>query len=498
MHRRKFCTTALGAGVAAVLPSTARLSTLTAMSVLESDLLAVTADGNELTIERAAALELQDSLEGPLLFPGSERYESTRHVWNGMIDTRPAMIARCATTEDVSKAVSFAAERHMLLSVKGGGHSFSGKCVAERGLMLDLGAMREVTVDTDSKTARAQGGALLAHLDGATLPHQLVTTTGTVSHTGVGGFTLGGGFGRTDRLHGLAVDNVLGATLVTADGKIRSLKAQENEDLYWAIRGGGGNFGVVTEFVYSLHPFNPTIYGGSVFYPFSQAKLVLTHWAEVNEGLPDAASVEPQFYHPPGGERVLELQLFFAGDHAKGEKLFSEFARVGAPDRVDLGPKSYQAVQTMWDELLAHGQLNYIKSGLLPALTPAVIEAIVESFEGDHLPAMWFQHLGGKTARIDPQATAFPHRHVHSNLGVAGSWRDPAESEVRIAKVREIYAAVQPQMQGFYANLNEEPLRATQRNFGVNYERLVALKSKYDPANLFRLNANIEPAEKLS
>lgn len=471
---------------------------LKAMTVLPGEIDAVSADGDELTIEQAAALELRDSLEGTLLFPHDERYEVARRVWNGMVDKRPAMIALCATTTDVAKAVTFAAERHMLLSVKGGGHSYPGKCVADRGLMIDLSAMHGVTVDAGSKTAKVQGGALLGHLDSATLAQNLVTTTGVVSHTGVGGFTLGGGMGRTDRLHGLAVDNVLGAKLVTADGRVRRVNAEENQDLYWAIRGGGGNFGVVTDFTFRLHPFDPQIYGGSLYYPISALREVLTFWADINDSLPDAASVEPQIYPLPDGGKEVELQLYYAGNHAEAEKLFATFAQVGSPFKTDLGPKSYQAVQTMWDGALKHGQLNYIKSGLLPALTPAAIDAIVESYEGDHLPSTFFQHLGGASSRIEPRATAYPHRPVHSNYGITAFWNDPSESEARIAKIRQIHAAVQPYMQGFYTNLNEDQRSKTQRNYGVNYERLVQIKTQYDPQNLFRLNANIEPGETLS
>ena len=216
-------------------------------------------------------------------------------------------------------------------------------------------------------------------------------------------------------MHGFAVDNVLEATLITPDGQIRQVSADENEDLFWAIRGGGGNFGVATGFTYRLHPFNPTIYGGSLIYPWSQARVVLTFWAEVNDSLPDAASVEPQGYINEDGERVFELQLFFAGPHKEGEKVFAQFQKVGKPVSVELGLKSYQAVQTMWDGLTVHGQLNYLKSGLLPALTPAAIDAIVESFEGDYLPGIWFQHLGGASSRIHPKATAYSHRQAHSN-----------------------------------------------------------------------------------
>ena len=495
MRRRTFCRTALSAGVAAALPATQALAYLNAMTAVPGDIHAVTGDGNEVSIQAVVVKEFKESLEGALLFPGDERYEQARHVWNGMIDRHPAMIAVCANAGDVSKAVQFASEKNLLLAVKGGGHSFPGKSVCEKGLMIDLSRMNHVTVDADARTATAQGGALLGQLDGAALPHELITTTGVVSHTGIGGFTLGGGMGRTDRVTGFAVDNVLGATLVTADGKVRQVSDENDTDLFWGIRGGGGNFGVVTEFVYRLHPFNPTIYGGTLTYPYSQAKEVLGHWAEVNSSLPDAASVEPGFFLSPEGESVFYVSLYYTGDHGAAEKEFAKFVAATKPASSDLGLKSYQAVQTSLDEITAHGNLAYLKSGFIPELTPAAIDAIVDSYQGEHLPSTWFQHLGGASSRVEPTATAFPHRHMHSNYGIDASWQEPSESENRIAKVREIYAQVEPHMQGFYTNLNEDTMSRTQRNFGVNYERLVQIKKAYDPTNLFRLNANIDPSE---
>jgi FAD/FMN-containing dehydrogenase len=466
---------------------------LNALTAVPAEIQARTADGDDLAIEPADALELQRSLEGALIFPGDPRYESTRRVWNGMIDKHPAMIAVCANENDVARAIGFAADRYMLFSVRGGGHSFPGKSVCEKGLMIDLSAMHQVAVDVEARTARVQGGALLGHLDAAALKHGLVTTAGVVSHTGVGGFTLGGGMGRTDRVFGLAVDNLLGAKLITADGSLRRVGPDQDQDLFWAIRGGGGNFGVATEFTYRLHPFNPTIYGGALTYTWSQARDVLAHWAEVSEELPDAASVEPSFSLNPEGERVMNVELYFAGDHQAGAKEFDKWVRSTRPVSSDLGPKSYQTVQSQWDGIAAHGRLNYLKSGFFAELTPQAIEAMVESYEGDFLPNTWFQHLGGATSRVDPQATAFPHRHVHSNFGIDGSWTDAAETEVRIAKIREIYSRVAPHMKGFYTNLNEDTENRTHRNYGVNYERLVQIKNRFDPENLFRLNANIRP-----
>ena len=438
MRRRTFCTSAISAGIFTALRAPNAIAYLNAMAIVPGEIPAVTAAGEDFVIESAAALEFQESIEGALLFPGNNHYEAARRVWNGMIDKHPAMIAVCSNANDVASAVNFAADRNMLLSVRGGGHSFPGKSVCEKGLMIDLSTMHQVTVDAAMRTARAQGGALLGGLDAAALAHDLVTTAGVVSHTGVGGFTVGGGMGRTDRVFGLAVDNLLGATLITADGTIRQVGPDQDEDLFWAIRGGGGNFGVVTEFTFRLHPFNPTIYGGPLGYSWSQARDVLNHWAEVGDKLPDAASVEPSFFVNPDGERVMGVELYFTGDHA-------------------------------------------------------AIEAMLESYQGENLPNIWFQHLGGASSRVDPQATAFPHRRMHSNYGIDGSWTDPAESAVRIAKIREIYASMEPYMEGFYTNLNEDTLSKTQRNYGVNYDRLVQIKNRFDPTNLFRLNANIQP-----
>lgn len=493
MRRRTFCASAVSAGIVTALPAPNVFAYLSAMTAVPGEIQAVTADGKDLAIEAAAVLELQESIEGVLLFPGNDRYEMARRVWNGMIDKHPAMIAVCSNVNDVANTVSFAADRNMLLSVRGGGHSFPGKSVCEKGLMIDLSAMHQVTVDAAMRTARAQGGALLGGLDAAALAHNLVTTAGVVSHTGVGGFTLGGGMGRTDRVFGLAVDNLLGATLITADGTIRQVGPEQDEDLFWAIRGGGGNFGVVTEFTYRLHPFNPTIYGGALGYSWSQARDVLNHWAEVGDKMPDAASVEPSFLVNPEGERVMGVELYFTGDHEAGEKEFDKWVKATNPVSNDLGLKSYQVVQSQWDGVAAHGRLNYLKSSFLPELTAGAIDAMVESYQGDYLPNIWFQHLGGASSRVDPQATAFPHRRIHSNYGIDGSWTDPAESDVRIAKIREIYAYMEPNMEGFYTNLNEDTQSKTQRNYGVNYDRLLQIKSRFDPTNLFRLNANIEP-----
>ena len=318
MRRRTFCKTAIATGVVAALPACSRSTTDPAAS---STIEAVSSSGEELSLESAAVSDLADSLMGRLYLQSDDGYDEVHKVWNGMFDhKRPAMVVQCTSVDDVRNAVIFARERSLLVSVKGGGHSFPGKSTCDGGMMIDLSLMHGVEIDVDARTARVAGGALLGHLDAAALQHDLVTTAGVVSHTGVGGFTLGGGMGRTDRLHGLAIDNLLAATIVTASGDILHVSDEENPDLFWAIRGGGGNFGVVTEFLYRLHPFNPTVYGGLLSYSFDQARDLLHLYAEMDDQLPDEASVEPSWLVGEDGSRVVSVEICYAGNARAGEQ----------------------------------------------------------------------------------------------------------------------------------------------------------------------------------
>jgi hypothetical protein len=304
---------------------------------------------------------------------------------------------------------------------------------------------------------------------------------------------LGGGLGRVDRMYGLAIDNLLSAEIVTAKGEILQVSEDENVDLFWAIRGGGGNFGVATTFVYQLHPFNPTIYGGHITYPFDQARDAWTFFAEFSETVPDECNLEPSMVVGPDGQRVYTIEVCFAGDHKKAEKILEPLVSFGKPMESQIGPMPYATMQTSADSVLGHGRNYYLKSGYIAEFTTAAIDAIVENYEGDHLPLVFIQHLGGRTAEIDPQATAFAHRMVHSNFGMVSGWDDAAETEQRIEKLRSYYAAIEPHMNGFYANLHEETGNKNRGNYGVNYDRLVGVKNRYDPTNLFHLNANIKP-----
>ena len=494
MRRRTFCKTTLAAAVAAAIPGCGRDMPPAATDV-GSLIPAVSSAGEEISIETVAISELADSLSGNLYLQADEGYAAAKRVWNGMFDHRqPSMVVQCLSTDDVVNAVNFARERNLLVSVKGGGHSYPGKSTSDGGMMIDLSQMHAVDVDADGnapnghKTARVDGGALLAHLDGAALQHNLLTTTGIVSHTGVGGFTLGGGMGRTDRMMGLAIDNLLAATVVTASGDVVRASEDENGDLFWGLRGGGGNFGVVTEFVYRLHPFNPTVYGGDLIYDVD--KNFLEHYAELLDTVPDEANIEPVFMPGEDGNMIAIVGVVWGGDHAAGEKALASMLAFPGLKGGELGPKSYQAIQTQWDGLLAHGGQSYLKSGFLNELTPEVIEIMVD-FVNRGTISSWFQHLGGATSRVAPDATAFAHRNVAVNFGIDYSSRDPAQNEAGIAAVREFYYALAPHMSGFYTNLHDDTEKKIWGNYGSNYPRLVELKNQYDPTNLFRLNANI-------
>lgn len=490
MHRRTFCKTTLAAAVAATIPGCGRDAGPAATDV-GSRIPAISLAGEEISIESTAISEFADSLSGQLYLQADEGYAAAKRVWNGMFDHKqPAMVVQCGSTDDVANAVNFARDRNLLVSVKGGGHSLPGKSTSDGGMMIDLSQMYAVNVDPDQMTARVDGGALLGHLDTATLEHELMTTTGTVSHTGVGGFTLGGGMGRTDRMMGLAIDNLLAATVVTASGDIVRASADENTDLFWGLRGGGGNFGVVTEFVFRLHPFNPTVYGGDLIYAVDKDSL--NFYTELLASAPDEANIEPFFVPGEDGNMIAIVGVTWCGDHAAGEKALAPMLAFPGFKGGELGPQSYQAIQTQWDGLTAHGAQNYLKSGFLNELTPEVIEIMVD-FVNQGTTASFFQHLGGATARVAPDATAFAQRNVAVNFGIQYASDDAAQNEVGITAVREFYAALKPHMAGFYTNLNDDTEKKTWGNYGSNYPRLVEVKNQYDPTNLFRLNANVKP-----
>ncbi len=489
MHRRSFCKSTLAVGIAAALPGCSRKA---APIDVGSTINALTGDGHELSIATTAVQELNDALQGDVLLPDDGGYDAARKVWNGMFDKRPALVAQCHSNDDVVKAVSFAQERSLLVSVKGGGHSFPGKSTCNGGIMIDLSRMYSTDVDVDNLTIRVDGGALLGHIDTAAQPYNLGTTTGIVSHTGVGGFTLGGGYGRTDRFMGLAIDNLLAANIVTANGETLRASADENPDLFWAIRGGGGNFGVATEFEFRLHPFSSTIYGGDAVFKLDAQFLRL--YGELAATLPVEASIEPQISTGADGSSVVNLQLCYCGDLAVGEKVMAPVLKIAKPLSADIGAMDYSVFQTGADAYLGHGKQYYLKSGLITEIVPELAEIIVDHMGREKPVGSWMQHLGGVPASVAPDAMAYSHRNALLNLGIMVVSEDPATMDESIANARAFYQDAAPYTNGFYTNLNEDTDRKTWGNYGENYPRLVAAKDKYDPGNLFRLNANIKPS----
>jgi hypothetical protein len=491
MDRRQFCRSAVAAGVAATFLPGCGKQTPEATQI-DTSIAAISLDGAEIELEKAAIKELGDALSGPVMLSGHPQYDSARMIWNGMHDKRPALIARCTSAEDVSNAVNFARGNNLLVAVRGGGHSWPGKSVADGALMIDLSQMNTVAADADTQRARAQGGALLNELDNAALRKGLVTTAGVVSHTGVGGFTLGGGFGRLNRKYGLAVDNVTGATIITADGEIRQVSAEEEPDLFWAIRGGGGNFGVVTEFEFQLHPFEPKLLLGSVVWPLDQAREVLDFYSDWYRGLSDEMYVAPSIMTTPDGG-VLAMEVVYNGDPVAGEKELAPLLAIGKPVQNGVALNDYMALQTQMDGMTAHGVRSYAKNAMVAEITPGLVDAMIEAYQPNPNVFQGSHTAGGAVGRVGELDTAFPHRNAEMMFVFASLWGDPSQDEEMIAATREWYSHFEPFTGGYYDNIDFDGDEAA-GNYGPTYARLSQIKGQHDPGNLFRLNSNIEPA----
>ena len=490
MDRRQFCRSAVAAGVAAAfLPGCGKETPVATQA--DTGISAVSLDGAEIELSKAAVRELGDAMSGPVMLSGHPQYDSARMIWNGMHDKRPALIARCTSAEDVSNAVSFARDNNVLVAVRGGGHSWPGKSVCDGGLMIDLSPMNNATADADTRRARAQGGALLNNLDSAALEKGLVTTAGVVSHTGCGGYTLGGGFGRLNRKYGLTIDNVTGARIVTADGRARWISAEEEPELFWAIRGGGGNFGVVTEFEYQLPPFDRNIFPGNIVWPLEQARDVLEFYAEWSAGLSAELYVGPSLARlPEVGDSVI-MEVVYNGDPAEGEKELAPLRAIGKPVADGVQVQDYMIMQTSADAMMAHGVRSYAKNGMVKEWSQGLVDTLIDAFD----PRVFLTNhvAGGAVKRVGELDTAFPHRNAELMLVFVTGWGDPAMDQDMIAATRAQFAAVEPYMGGYYDNIEFDGDGAD-GNYGPAYERLARIKGQYDPGNLFRLNSNIEPA----
>jgi FAD/FMN-containing dehydrogenase len=463
-----------------------------------TDLRVVTTGGGEAIIESAAARDFADSLRGRLLQPGDGGYDEARRVWNGMIDRRPAMIARCAGPADVLAAVRFAREHQLLVSVKGGGHNITGNAVCEGGLMIDLSPMKSVRVDPVGRTARAEAGLTWGEYNRETQAFGLASTGGVVSTTGIAGLTLGGGLGWLMGKHGLSCDNLLSADLVTAEGEFLTASADRHPELFWGLRGGGGNFGVVTSFEYRLHPVAPVL-AGMVLHPMTQAKKVLQFYRDFARSCPDEALAAAALMTAPDGAPVVAIIASYIGDIAAGERVLAPVRKFGAPLIDTIAPTSYVALNTLFDAAVPYGSVQrYWKSSFLKELGDDLLDIMVARAASMRSPMsmVLFFHLHGAAARVHPQETAFGAREDLWDYDVISQWNDPAETPGHIEWTRDYWTAVEPFASGeVYVNHldAEEATRIRAAYAGGNYDRLVALKNKYDPTNLFRLNQNIKP-----
>jgi FAD/FMN-containing dehydrogenase len=451
--------------------------------------------------------ELKAGFGGELIRPGDAGYDEARRIWNATIDRRPGLIARCTTTDDVVRAVNFARENQLVLAIRGGGHNIAGNALCDDGLVIDLTRMKKVTVDPALRRATVEGGALLADVDAATQAHGLAVPLGINSTTGVAGLTLGAGFGWLSRMYGMTIDNLESAEVVTAAGKVLKASATENPDLFWALRGGGGNFGVVTRFEYRLHPVGPEVLSGLIVYPIEQAKAVLQKFREFNEQAPDELSVwavlrlaPPLPFLPAGvhGKGIVALAICHAGDPKKGAPLLEPLRRFGTPVGEHVGVQPYTAWQQAFDPLLAPGARNYWKSHNFTKLEDGLFDAVIAAIQTLPSPQceIFFGTIGGATARPAPDSAAYAHRDAKYAMNVHGRWDDPADDARVIAWARDFFKASAPYASGgVYVNfLTADEGDRVRAAYGPNYERLAQAKRTYDPDNLFCINQNIQPA----
>ncbi len=489
MKRRQF----VGAGLAlaAAWPFRGFTSVLKGVG----DLPAKTLAGGDVLLQGSSVEAFAASLRGEVLLADSQDYERTRRIWNGMFDRHPALIARCTGASDVRHAVDFAREHQLLTAVRAGGHSFSGKSTCDGGLVIDLQQMQGVRVDPAAKRAFVEGGSLLGQLDYESAAFGLATPVGTVSHTGAAGLTLGGGYGRLGRRFGLACDNVASFDIVTADGHFLKASDDENMDLFWGLRGGGGNFGVVTAIEYRLHRMDPTILGGEIIWPMDQARDVMRYHRDLALSAPEVCNLE--LYLQPGRDGpMVVIEVCWSGDHSEGEAWLKPLRAFGKPLEDGIAPMPFSGLQTGSDEFLAPGKFYYAKNGFLTRLEDDGIDLVLDVYRRN--PGKFvliFDSCNGAYQRVAPDATAFPNRDANYWLGLIAAQPDRAGIDETIEPMRAAWHELEPLTKGFYTNLSDPDTTTAgyRDNYGANFERLVALKAKYDPINLFRLNANVPP-----
>jgi FAD/FMN-containing dehydrogenase len=483
MNRRHFCQSSLAAAVAASLSGGQAFgSVLQALTQVTSNINAITGDGADVVLEKAAVQELSDALRGNLLLTGNEAYDKARRVLNKSIDKYPALIVQPSGVADIA--------------VKCGGHSFSGKSTCDGGMQIDLSHVRGARIDPKTRTAFVEGGSHLGDLDHESMAHGLVTTAGTVSHTGVGGLTLGGGFGRVARRFGLALDNVKAVDIVTADGSLRHASAEENPELYWAVRGGGGNFGVVTSFEFNLHPMQRQIIGGEVVYPLSSAKDLMRFYGDYCRTMPDDLYLDFIMVAPPANaDPIAMVHACYSGPADRADKVLGPLTQIGKPIANTIKPMDYVAIQSSWDDADPRNDGQYLKSGFTRDITDDLVDALVDGFEPhpDRTTQVFYQCSGGAIARIPDDATAFAHRYASHSVFTVVSWEPGVDRDSHVRYIRKFWNEVDPHTRGFYTNevSDEDAQSVINDNYFGNFDRLLKLKNEYDPTNLFRLNANI-------
>ncbi len=453
-------------------------------------------------LDEAAVQAFRVGLRGQLLTASDAGYDTARQVWNAMIDRHPALIARCAGVADIIAAVAFARDTDLLVAVRGGGHNVAGNAVCDDGLVIDLSLMKGIHVDPVARTARAEGGITWSELDHETQTFGLATTGGTVSTTGIAGLTLGGGFGWLMRAHGLACDNLISADVVTADGRFLHTSATDHPELFWGLRGGGGNFGVVAAFEYRLHAVGPTVLAGPLFHSVEAAQELFGFLREVAPTLPDSLGCMAALLTSPDGIPLAAVVPVCTGSLDEGEEAMRPLRQFGSPVADLVAPTPYRMLQTIFDAAFPAGLRNYWKSSFLRDLDDAAIDAMVEHFSRAPSPhaGMAIEMFGGAVGRVAPEETAFPHRSSPFNVILFTAWDDPAQDRDNIAWVRELWAALRPfAVDAVYVNylgdVGDEGRARIRAAYGdATYDRLAALKRAYDPMNLFRMNQNIAPA----
>jgi FAD/FMN-containing dehydrogenase len=450
------------------------------------------------TIDGEVLEAFAGSVSGNVLLPHDDRYEEARRVHNGLIDRRPAVIVRCAGATDIAEAVKLARSNGLEISVRGGGHNVAGRAVAEGGLMIDLSPMRGIHVDPAARTARAQGGVLWSELNREAHAHGLAVTGGAISSTGIAGYTLGGGLGWLMAKHGLGCDNLIGVELVTKDGEILNVDDASHPDLMWALRGGGGNFGVAASLVYRLHPVS-MVTGGLIAHPIDAAADMLRFYRDAVAGCSDDLTVFAAVVHAPDGSgmKLAAMVVFHTGDPDQAELDLAPFKGWGSPVVVDVGQMPYPVMNTLLDGAYPKDALNYWLSSFTTGLPDALIDAIVERFASVPSPmtAILLEHFHGAVTRIGPTDTAVPHRTEGWNLLLPSEWMDPADTEVNIAWTKDSFAALSEHFSGgrWLNYLGDDQDDAISAAYGPNYERLVEVKRRHDPDNVFHLNHNIVP-----